>query len=309
MPNLVLKTYQLVDDTWKDIKKISTTRVHVVDVLPADVSNLLIFLKTPCYALPSELLHLRRIRKLSTTLQCLVGPHSCFNDNKRRLEKFSANLTHHLVEAPQLVPRVEAEAQHLNQTYWPVTYKRGLYHWKLQSAHNIIQTEKLFSSYVHLQTRLPCYNEIECAAHCSLWYKNTIVTSQTSSTSPFLNHAVLVAINDISDLLSRNDPNVLPETVTSDQYYCEGFDVIVSAEPCYMCSMALVHSRVRSVSIPLPKDFTYPSSTIYPLNESTSTIPISLVQSTSNGGLFSEFSVVFCQSLNHHFSVYFFAIK
>ena len=62
------------------------------------------------------------------------------------------------------------------------------------------------------------------------------------------------------------------------QYLCTGFDLYLTHEPCTMCAMALVHSRIGRVFY---------------------------VHSNSEGGaLGSRYSVHELPSLNHHFRVY-----
>lgn len=61
-------------------------------------------------------------------------------------------------------------------------------------------------------------------------------------------------------------------------YLASGLDLYVSHEPCVMCSMALVHSRVERVFFAVPN--------------------------TAHGGLATCFHVHLIESLNHHFSVF-----
>ena len=61
-------------------------------------------------------------------------------------------------------------------------------------------------------------------------------------------------------------------------YLCTGYDVFLTHEPCVMCSMALVHSRVGRVFYTVPM--------------------------TASGGLGSQHKIHSHPNLNHHFFVY-----
>lgn len=86
-------------------------------------------------------------------------------------------------------------------------------------------------------------NNGDKAAGCIITYNGTIVAEGWDRrNSCVLDHSVIVAIRSISERIADFGKNgELPE------YLCVGCDVYLSNEPCAMCAMALIHSRVSNV--------------------------------------------------------------
>jgi tRNA(Arg) A34 adenosine deaminase TadA len=78
-------------------------------------------------------------------------------------------------------------------------------------------------------------------------------------------HLVMQLINDHA------------KTAETDQYYLTGLDLYLQQEPCVMCAMALVHSRICRVFY---KEYSI------------------------SGGLGSRYNLHYEKSLNHHFNVW-----
>lgn len=108
-----------------------------------------------------------------------------------------------------------------------------------------------------------------------------------------LKHAVMVCIdavaksqgggawNDNASSMRLGPDEYAPPTKklkVGQNYLCTGCDVYVSVEPCIMCAMALLHSRIRRV--------------FYAFSNST------------GGGLGTKFKIHCQTGLNHHFEVF-----
>lgn len=81
---------------------------------------------------------------------------------------------------------------------------------------------------------------------------------------------------------SKNDDTlencISNSVISSDQYLCTNYYAYLTHEPCFMCAMAMVHSRVKCV--------------------------IFDKVNKQNGALFSKGKLHCLKSLNHHFKVY-----
>ena len=64
--------------------------------------------------------------------------------------------------------------------------------------------------------------------------------TRSSSRHP-LNHSVMNLLNQLPSLLSADTGDANED----EQYYANMYDIYVTHEPCAMCCMALVHSRIR----------------------------------------------------------------
>jgi len=97
-----------------------------------------------------------------------------------------------------------------------------------------------------------------------------LVKSQDSRNTHILDHCVMNVINSISKMqIEKEDKN---------NYLCTNLHLYITREPCIMCSMALLHSRISRV--------VYGSENL------------------ESGGLGSKFKIHCSKKLNHKFHVY-----
>lgn len=99
-----------------------------------------------------------------------------------------------------------------------------------------------------------------------------------------LRHCAVVGVDVIAQYCIETIEKLPPNTPSTEiPYLCKGLDLFISHEPCCMCAMALLHSRIRR---------------IYFVHECGNNF----------GGLINKVNQEYCvhenSKLNHHFDVY-----
>ncbi|KAJ7600982.1 hypothetical protein C8J56DRAFT_23032 [Mycena floridula] len=241
----------------EDLESIPREKAWVVDVPDSrQLGPLLKWLKLNKLD-DGELGHLKRIRKQNEKATFLITTSSTVPDLPSDLN---------LPEAYQVdVPTSSAQTQNslaLKSTLWPTMYtprrkgepepwSRGKVNWAWQSVRTLVEaaSKSLHDGELPIVAYVPpSYEDEESQV-------DAIAFDTRTSTSNPLRHAVLNLVRQIADLHSSSLAPDSDDVVNGRGYLLTSRTIFLTHEPCIMCSMALLHSRVKEVIylVPMPE--------------------------------------------------------
>ena len=247
----------------------------------------------------TKLLHLKRVRNVQNGahLEIIV---CTVEDAKGKLEdirKIKALVPPQVKPVPRNAPLTRKQ---LNESakYWPCNFHEDKYIAKLVNDELFSAKEK---EAINERMRIAIGLAFEAPAKGELPIGAIVVDPSNGSViakshdhrhggNP-LQHAAMLCIDRVGRTQGggawdtptdthnlESTPSKGPKMGTSTEpYLCTGYDMYITREPCVMCAMALVHSRVRRVFYGVPH---------------------------IDGALGSKYSIHVQSGLNHHFEVF-----
>ncbi|KAI0084800.1 cytidine deaminase-like protein [Irpex rosettiformis] len=265
--NLPFTRLKLIDDEAEDeLSAVQTEPAWVVDIPdPKYIASLLKWLKQVGYDTPA-LTHLKRIRKTGSTTTLLLSTVSSTPLVPQLPAEYSLPAPYTL-QIPQSAALTQIALQH-KTTFWPTIYaprkkfepqpwSRAKVRWARDAMRTVIEEANASKTGgdLPIAAHVPVPFDEETREATQMTHSITAHDTRVSTAHP-LHHAVLNLVRLVaSQRAAASTPDVTNTAANPDDtdgrngahYLLTDLTLFLSHEPCIMCSMALLHSRVKEI--------------------------------------------------------------
>eukprot|EP00913_Durusdinium_trenchii_P000056 g51.t2 len=235
---------------------------ELVELLPPEFTRGVVLMDFQCAVVPKalcgellkllgplseDLKHLKRVRPEGTDLAVLLT-----ETPREDVLQFLQNreITAATVQVPRFCPLTASQMESFSR-YWPV---------------------KKFAHFGHL--RRLAEDAGGDAGGCAMADASGRLLVACAASNGVLQHPAMVAIATVAEDARKRYAAQGKRSREEEDYLCQDCDVVLTHEPCIMCAMALIHSRVRRIAF---------------CNENT-----------DFGGFGGRIALEQCPNLNHH---------